>query len=323
MTGPFQLASARIVEEAAADWLERRETGIWSDEDQAGFDSWIAQAYIHKVAYLRLKSAWDRADRLVVLRRQTADRASGRKKISPAALRVAAAVILLVAGTTAVQEPAAIHVYSTGLGERQNITLADGTHVELNTNTVLREHYTGKIRSITLEQGEAYFAVHHDVTRPFVIRVGEHSVTDIGTKFFIRRDSDRLSVGVTEGRVELGTANDGSGKQVLLDAGKIAFVSRSRIAVFTRSSNVLADELAWRAGMLVFNHTTLGEAAAEFNRYNREKLVIADPRAAGLLIGGTFRQSDVKHFARVARALLGVHIKDKPAEQIISLSADN
>lgn len=323
MSRTLQLASARSVEEIAADWLERRETGTWSEEDQCNLDSWLSQAYAHKVAYLRLKSAWDRADRLVVLRPQTGNAESRLRRIPPVALRVAAAILLLIAGTTAIRESAVSRVYTTGLGGHQNIMLADGTRIELNTNTVLREKYTDKSRVITLERGEAYFAVRHDEARPFIVKVGEHSVTDIGTKFFVRRDTDRLSVGVTEGRVELGTARDSRGSQVLLDAGKFALVTHAKITIFTKAPDVLADDLAWRAGMLVFNHTPLAEAAAEFNRYNREKLIIADPRAAGLSIGGTFRQTDVRQFARVARALLGVHIKDKPAEQIISLSAGN
>jgi transmembrane sensor len=311
------------VEEIAAGWLERRETGTWSDEDQRDLDGWLSQAYVHKVAYLRLKSTWDRADRLVVLRPQTGSISPTQRKMPPVALQVAAAILLLIAGTTAIRESAPSSIYATGLGEHKNITLADGTRIELNTNTILREKYTDKSRIITLDRGEAYFAVHHDEARPFVVKVGEHSVTDIGTKFFVRRDTDRLSVGVTEGQVELGTAKGHRGSRVLLDAGKFALITSAKITIFTKAPDVLANDLAWRAGMLVFNHTTLAEAAAEFNRYNREKLVIADSRAAGLSIGGTFRQSDVRQFARVARALLGVHIKDKPAEQIISLRAGN
>ena len=50
----------------------------------------------------------------------------------------------------------------------------------------------------------------------------------------------------------------------------------------------LTSELGWRRGVLVFEHTTLADAAAEFNRYNREKLVIADTAAGRRTIGGTF-----------------------------------
>lgn len=323
MTEPSRLHSAKAVEEAAADWLERRETANWSVEDQSALDNWLAQAAVHRIAYLRLKSAWSRADRLVVLRPQFGNAPASQPRVRPAAFRIAAGILVLIAGTTAVRDVASSRTYSTGLGEHRTVTLSDGTRVELNTNTLIREGNTEKSRIVFLEQGEAYFDVRHNASKPFIVKLGQHSVTDIGTKFFIRCDVRKLAIGVTEGRVELTAANDGSKKRIFLDAGKLAVVTSGRISVQTQAAQTLAEELAWRDGMLVFNHTTLTEAAAEFNRYNEEKLVIADPRAANLLIGGTFRQSDVRQFARVARAILGIHIKDKPSEQVISLSKHN
>jgi transmembrane sensor len=236
-------------------------------------------------------------------------------------MRVAAGLLLLIASTTAVGDFTGWlgNVYTTGLGEQRRITLADGTHVELNTDTVLRERMTTGLRTVILERGEAYFEVRHDQSRPFVVQLGQHSVTDIGTKFFVRRDAARLSVGVIEGRIEFETSGDTyRAKPLLLGAGSMVVATPRRIVLSTPSAEAISSELAWRSGMLVFNHTTLAEAVAEFNRYNREKLVIADPRASRLLIGGSFRTNDVKVFARVAQDLLGVHVKDKPGEQVIS-----
>ena len=48
----------------------------------------------------------------------------------------------------------------------------------------------------------------------------------------------------------------------------------------------LEDDLSWRRRRTHFDRQTLAAAAAEFNRYNREKLVIADPAAARMTIGG-------------------------------------
>ena len=101
---------------------------------------------------------------------------------------------------------------------------------------------------------------------------------------------------------------------IVLSAGNFAVATPGRITISTQSDKALSSDLAWRSGILVFNRTTLAAAVAEFNRYNREKLVIADPRASSLLIGGTFRTNDIKLFERVAQDLLGVHVGDKLGE---------
>jgi transmembrane sensor len=75
----------------------------------------------------------------------------------------------------------------------------------------------------------------------------------------------------------------------------------------------LSNELGWRRGMLIFRHETLGEAAAEFNRYNTEKIVV-DPSVAHLEIRGTFHTVDIALFARMTEKALGLHTSRKGNE---------
>ncbi|HTO39377.1 MAG TPA: hypothetical protein VL026_00265, partial [Rhizomicrobium sp.] len=63
---------------------------------------------------------------------------------------------------------------------------------------------------------------------------------------------------------------------------------------------------------------TLADAAAELNRYNSRKLVIADGATAALTIGGTFRTNDVEAFTRVVRQILGVHVVYRGNNIVIS-----
>ena len=56
--------NALLIEEKAAAWLARRDAGNWSDTDQQALDAWIAEDMAHRVAWLRLESAWRRADRM-------------------------------------------------------------------------------------------------------------------------------------------------------------------------------------------------------------------------------------------------------------------
>jgi len=61
------MASSRQIEQAAAAWLARRESGAWADAEQAGLDAWLAESTAHRVAFLRLASAWNESGRLAAL----------------------------------------------------------------------------------------------------------------------------------------------------------------------------------------------------------------------------------------------------------------
>lgn len=61
------MAGSRLIEQAAADWLARRESGEWSAQAQAQLDAWLAQSTAHRVAFVRLRAAWSEAGRLNAL----------------------------------------------------------------------------------------------------------------------------------------------------------------------------------------------------------------------------------------------------------------
>lgn len=70
---------------------------------------------------------------------------------------------------------------------RYIITLADGTHVTLNSESTLKypPSFSGKTREVYLV-GEAFFDVHKDSQHPFIIHTGKMNVKVLGTAFNIR-----------------------------------------------------------------------------------------------------------------------------------------
>ncbi len=143
-----------------------------------------------------------------------------------------------------------------------------------------------------------------------MVVVGERRITDIGTKFVIRRDESRMKVAVLEGQVELATAGSQAGRAASSSIpGDVAVATGNTVAISRKTRRILTNELGWQRGVLIFDNVTLAEAAAEFNRYNREKIVIADPSAAQITIGATLPQNDVPAFARVAKTIFGLHVE--------------
>jgi transmembrane sensor len=152
-------------------------------------------------------------------------------------------------------------------------------------------------RVVKLDQGEAFFEVSKDRSRPFVVDMGNKRVTAVGTQFSVRRDGTEIRVLVTDGRVRIDRQDVPSG----LGATQVAAGSQAR----TEGNSVLLDQpeptqveqlLSWRTGYLVFHETPLAEAITEFNRYSSRKIVIDDPTLGSLRIGGRFRSTDAEAF---------------------------
>lgn len=61
------MASSARIEQAAAAWLARRDSGDWPAAVQAEFDAWLRAATAHRVAFLRLQAAWQESGRLAAL----------------------------------------------------------------------------------------------------------------------------------------------------------------------------------------------------------------------------------------------------------------
>jgi len=54
---------------------------------------------------------------------------------------------------------------------------------------------------------------------------------------------------------------------------------------------------AWQHGQLIFEDTSIRDAATEFNRYGRRRLIIDASVSKTLRVGGVFRISDPDSFA--------------------------
>lgn len=335
------------IEEAAGDWLARRDSGNWSQKDQANFEAWLNESTRHRVAWLRLENAWESALRLKALGagiRSDRTPAPGQWNLSPfftqsaeaiirderkARFRIralAASLVLAVAAGTAWYLWPAANTYETPVGGVASLPMADGSKVTLNTNSEIEVAMTGKERRIDLKHGEAFFEVAKDPSRPFVVSVGDKRVVAVGTKFSVRRDIDKntddIQVIVTEGVVRIESASSKGVENVAaqrLTAGNVARANRDGLLVQRKQLPDAEEQLSWRSGVLVFRDVTLEEAAAEFNRYNERKIVIENPAVAALGIAGNFRATNVDAFVRLLEQ--GYPVRIRPQDKEIILTA--
>jgi transmembrane sensor len=317
------LLPAKDVKARAAQWFERRNFWKWNEQDEAAFAEWLNESFAHRAAYARVESTWKRTERLSVLRPtahvQTPRESRRFRFLLLRAVGAVAIVGVISAGVVWMRSRSVDEVYVTAVGGHETLKLADGSKIELNTNTELRARITAHERNIWLDRGEAFFQVKHDVVHPLVVFAGNRRVTDIGTSFLIRRDEVKVEVALVEGRAQV-DALDGQTRapSIQMMPGDVVIASANHVEMEKKPFSELASILSWRRGLLVFKHKTLADAAVEFNRYNGKKLVIADTAAARLQIGGTFQSDNIGDFAEVAKEVLGVHVQQRGDETVIS-----
>jgi transmembrane sensor len=310
------------IEERAALWRSRQEQPDWSAADQAALDAWLEESTAHRVAWLRMEYGWRKVGRLGVLRSPEGAAAPAPRRFiarwRPAAMAAGLAVVLGLGSLVATQDLGR-KVYATELGGHATVPLADGSKIELNTDTRLRATLAQEQRTVWLDKGEAYFEVAKDPSRPFVVYAGGRKVTVLGTKFSVRRDGDRVLVAVAEGRVRVDPLRPAAAiPPAVVTGGDVVIADQIATLVTPKSAARVESELAWRRGLLMFDKSTLGDAVDEINRYNRKKLVLDDADAAAIRITGSFEAENVEAFARLLREAFGLNVEENAEEIRIS-----
>lgn len=324
-----------LIDEQAAAWLAERDRAedAWPAERQAALAVWLNQSTAHRVAFLRLESAWRRADRLQVLRSAAPAPREAPRWARPTVTRRAAGAAALMTVLLAV--PAALHWrdtapvqrYATALGQRQSMSLKDGSTLTLNTDSSLRTAIGTGTREVWLDKGEAFFEVAKDARHPFVVHAGRQRITVLGTRFAVRRvgpagdaANEKVSVTVEEGRVQVEAAG---GSSTVLARDETALVRDDDILISRQTAAKTGARLSWLKGKLVFDQTSLADAAAEFNRYGPRRLVIADAAAARIQIGGVFEVENAEAFARLLQVGFGLHVEIGEREIRVSTPASS
>lgn len=308
------------VQLAAARWVIARQEGEgWSADVQTEFDAWLNEALTNRIAFLRADQAWQRTSRAAALKRPMREPvAQSRSGQLPGAKFAAAigAMLLLGAGAFGYLAQPNYTPYETPIGGRQILTLSDGSQIELNTNSKVRIAKIENGRRVIVDKGDVYFDVRHDGKRPFVVTAHGRTLLDLGTKFLVRERPDALEVSLLEGKLRLDAPKSGNGPATIMAPGEVALATERTTSVTKSAHKAFVTELSWRQGILIFHHTPLSEAVAEFNRYTTRKITITNAAVARLEINGKFRTNDIAMFADVTADVLGLKA-DKQDDRIV------
>ena len=200
------------IDTEAALWAARLEGGTLDAADRNALDAWLAASPAHRTALsLYCQFSADLEVQLpalvaagrVALPAPVPRRTWSLKLVTASAFAAVAAIALTVILT----RPAAPEAHATAVAQRQTITLADGTRIELNARTQLTVALTATERRVRLASGEAFFQVAKDASRPFHVETPAGTVRVTGTAFNVLAESaSALDVTVLEGSVAVSPA---------------------------------------------------------------------------------------------------------------------
>jgi transmembrane sensor len=217
---------------------------------------------------------------------------------------------------------AGAEIYKTGVGQRSTFVLADGSSVELNSQSRINVNFSELRRSVKLVKGQALFNVAKNTQRPFVVRAGNRQIVAVGTQFDVRLDSRSVQVTLIEGKVRV----EQGGVAVVLTPGKQLVaklvVHKNPPLETNGGGNVVRDidvakVTGWREGQIFLEDQPLADAVLEMNRYSAMQITMEDASLARFRVNGMFRAGEQEAFATALEDYFPIAVRHRGEHEIV------
>lgn len=293
--------SADEVFEEASGWYFRLQAEDVTSAEVDAFAAWLGQGNAQDEAWQEVQAMLGGLrEPARVIRR--AEQAAWRKPVRRWAY---AAAVLLAVGLTVQHTPWLDRLradYATGTGESRIIELADGSHLQLNTDSAVQIRMSAGERQIRLLRGEGFFDVTKDPARPFVVQSGDGWVKVVGTQFSVARRDGQTRVQVAQGKVEVCAGN---GAPVYLEPGRAVEYEGQQLAEVHGFDSV--NGFAWRQRQLVFRQQPLSEVVTELNRYWPGKTLVLGDTLRNRVVSGVFEIDKPEAVIKALEYTLNLH----------------
>lgn len=210
---------------------------------------------------------------------------------------IAASILILIGityisyqqGQRSLQDTFADIVIATPNGSCTNVNLPDGSTVKLNGGSKLSysQGYGVKNRIVNIE-GEGYFEVKKDSTKPFLVKSANIMVKVLGTKFDFcdyQQDSQAI-VTLDEGKVNMTSL--ASKEEITLSPNQHVVFDKKSGTMTLASMNSVGNKSQWSKGVIAFNGESLKDIASKLERCYSVKFIITPSKQNSLHFYGTF-----------------------------------
>ena len=179
----------------------------------------------------------------------------------------------------------------TPAGQRARLVLQDGTEVWLNAKSklVYPARFTGDVRKVSIE-GEAFFKVAKDPSRPFIVSTHDVDIRVLGTRFNVcgYPETGYVQTSLLEGSVRV-FFREKESDGITLKPDQQVTVSNGRMKV---EPIRLKDRFLWRDGIYAFENEPLIDILKKLELYYDVKIAVEDTSLFKGTYTGKFRQRD-------------------------------
>ena len=273
--------------------------GKASPKEQRHIGQWLDESEKHKEVLVRERMVFD----AMIVSGGITDRQSvqSRKKrtrvVFMELLRVAAVILVmfLVGGYIYVRKMEEIrlanNIVTVPVGQRVNLQLPDGTSVWLNASSeiIYPAYFSGSTREIHLN-GEAYFEVEHNASKPFIVHTETFDIKVLGTKFNVEayKGMEGFTTALMEGSVEVTDRKNKDKSVRLYPAQKVAF----RNGELCKSPIDNYDVYRWREGLICFKETRFADLMRQLEKNYGVRILINNEAVKEKVFSGKFRTTD-------------------------------
>ncbi|MNZ63955.1 fec operon regulator FecR [compost metagenome] len=194
--------------------------------------------------------------------------------------------------------------YGTRVGERRRVMLADGSELQLNTDSAVNVRFDERQRLLVLERGEILVSTARDAHRPLRVRSRDGLFEALGTRFVVRQDDSSSRLSVSQGAVAI--APLGLGHSVAVAEAGQSYEVDTHGARLAQQPNM--DSGAWAEGLIVTRDMRLADFLAEVARYRHGHLGCA-AEIADLRLSGVFRLDDTDKLIDLLPQTLPVRVQ--------------
>ncbi|HSZ31777.1 MAG TPA: FecR domain-containing protein, partial [Puia sp.] len=158
------------------------------------------------------------------------------------------------------------NILTTPRGGQYQLVLPDGTKVWLNSASSITypTAFSGNQRFVKTT-GEVYFEVVHNASMPFVVKVGNTVITDLGTSFNINAYKEEGSITTTllQGSIKIFVGS----KTDILFSGQQEMTSVEGKSVTIKNNVDIDKVMAWKNGKLSFADVSVRQLMTEISRW--------------------------------------------------------
>lgn len=309
---PLSQAQYDAITDAAAYWCMRLHAIDCTAEERLAFEQWRNTHPLHAFEYEAMLDIWDVAGDLP--RPEPVVAAARAKPVTPwLTFGIAAAVCAMVlplaayCGWNLGWLPNSYQHFGANDTVRQ-VTLSDGSQVELNLRSELTFSNYKDQRRITLKKGEAFFNISHDTGRPFIVKAAEGKIRVTGTKFNVWMYEDQVRVNLIEGSVLVSSNEALAGDGLRLEPAMQASYRRDDLTPRISQTYDNDNSLAWRSGKLVLDDLALTDALPLINRYLNKPVMMADNSTGSIRIGGIYNIKELNNLVASLPKVLPVYL---------------